>query len=131
MLNPSTSPTIFGGNPMTNHLNISRRHMLAMSAAAGGLAATGIGRASAQQPVKRIEQFDPALEKIISTSEPINSIAEGMGGPLGPVEGPVRWKEGGDLLFSDIHASKRMKDTPVQRVTVFQVKTNQATGLTR
>src|SRR5262249_1439127 len=82
-------------NLMTNHLNVSRRHMLAMSAAAGGLAATGIGRAWAQQPVKRIDQLDPVLDKIISTSEPINDIAEGMGGPLGPVEGPVWWKEGG------------------------------------
>jgi gluconolactonase len=116
---------------MTNHLNISRRQMLAMSAAAGGLATTGIGRAWAQQPVKRIDQFDPALEKIISTSEPINSIADGMGGPLGPVEGPVWWKEGGYLLFSDIHASKRMKYAPGQGVTVFQEKTNQANGLTR
>src|SRR6266446_1803969 len=120
-----------GGNLMTNHPNISRRQMLAMSAAAGGLATTGIGRASAQQPVRRIDQFDPALEKIISTAEPINSIADGMGGPLGPVEGPVWWKEGGYLLFSDIHASKRMKYTPGQGVTVFQEKTNQANGLTR
>ena len=116
---------------MTIHPNISRRQMLAMSAAAGGLATTGIGRAWAQQPVKPIDQFDPALEKIISTSEPINSIADGMGGPLGPVEGPVWWKEGGYLLFSDIHASKRMKYTPGQGVTVFQEKTNQANGLTR
>src|SRR5437660_1245206 len=116
---------------MTNHLNMSRRQMLAMSAAAGGLAATGIDCAWAQQPAKRIDQFDPALEKIISTSEPINAIADGMGGPLGPVEGPVWWKEGGYLLFSDIHASKRMKYTPGQGVTVFQEKTNQANGLTR
>src|SRR5712671_4292092 len=120
-----------GGDLMTIHLNISRRQMLAMSAAAGGLAVGGIGRASAQQPVKRIDQFDPALEKIIATAEPINYIAEGMGGPLGPVEGPVWWKEGGYLLFSDIHASKRMKYTPGQGVTVFQEKTNGANGLTR
>jgi gluconolactonase len=116
---------------MTIHHNISRRQMLAMSVAAGGLAASGIDRAFAQQPVKRIDQFDPALDKIISTSEPINYIAEGMGGALGPVEGPVWWKEGGYLLFSDIHASKRMKYTPGQSVTVFQEKTNQANGLTR
>src|SRR5215472_8968019 len=110
-------------------MQISRRHMLAMSTAAGGLAASGF--AHAQTPAKRIEQLDPALDKIISTSEPINFIAEGMGGPLGPVEGPVWWKEGGYLLFSDIHASKRMKYTPGQGVTVFQEKTNQANGLTR
>jgi gluconolactonase len=116
---------------MTNHFNMSRRHMLAMSAAAGGLAMTGNSRGFAQQGASRIEQLDPALEKIISTSEPIKAIADGMGGPLGPVEGPVWWKEGGYLLFSDIHASKRMKYTPGQGVTVFEEKTNQANGLTR
>jgi gluconolactonase len=116
---------------MTNHFNMSRREMLAMSAAAGGLAITGSGRGFAQQPASRIEQLDPALEKIISTSEPIKSIADGMGGPLGPVEGPVWWKEGGYLLFSDINASKRMKYTPGQGVSVFQEQTNQANGLTR
>ena len=116
---------------MTNHFKMSRRELLAMSATAGGLAMTGIGRGFAQQPASRIEQLDPVLEKIVSTSEPIKSIADGMGGPLGPVEGPVWWKEGGYLLFSDIHASKRMKYTPGQGVAVFQDKTNQANGLTR
>jgi gluconolactonase len=108
---------------------ISRRHMLAMSAAAGGLAAGGI--ASAQTPAGKIEQLDPALDKIISASEPVTIIADGMGGPLGPVEGPVWWKDGGYLLFSDIHASKRMKYVPGQGVTVFQENTHQANGLTR
>src|SRR5262249_45787747 len=125
-----TNPCL-GGNIMTNHHNISRRQMLAMSAAAGSLAISGIGGASAQQQIKRIEQLDPVLDKIISTSEPINDIAQGMGGPLGPVEGPVWWKEGGYLLFSDIHASKRMKSLPGQGVTVFQEKTTQANGLPR
>jgi hypothetical protein len=35
---------------MTDQFNMSRREMLAMSAAAGGLAMTGIGRGFAQQP---------------------------------------------------------------------------------
>ena len=66
---------------------ISRRHMLAMSAA-GGLAAATWSGARAQAPgAKRIEQFDPALEKIISTTEPIKDIAFGFGGPLGSAEG--------------------------------------------
>jgi gluconolactonase len=113
---------------------ISRRHMLAISA--GGVAAGGLGgldlvpRAWAQGAT-RIEQFDPALDKIVSTSEPIKEIAGGFGGELGPAEGPVWIKEGGYLLFSDINASKRMKYTPGQGVTVFQEKTNQANGLTR
>ncbi len=119
---------------------ISRRHMLALSAAAGGAAASGLGAARAQQRPRlpaeivltpRIDQFDPALDKIISTSEPIREIASGFGGPLGPAEGPLWWKEGGYLLFSDINASRRMKYTPSQGVTVFQEKTNQANGLTR
>src|ERR1700693_1221961 len=54
-----------------------------------------------------------------------------MGGPLGPTEGPLWWKEGGYLLFSDINASKRMKYAPGQGITVFQDTTNQANGLTR
>jgi gluconolactonase len=110
-------------------MQISRRHMLATSAAAGGLAASGI--ASAQTLAKRIDQFDPALEKIISSSEPIREIADGFGGPLGPAEGPLWWKEGGYLLFSDINASKRLKYTPGQGVTVFEENTHQANGLTR
>jgi gluconolactonase len=112
---------------MTTH--ISRRHMLAMSAAAGSLAAGGI--AQAQQSPTRIERLDPALDKIIDTAEPVKIIVDGLGGPLGPVEGPVWWKEGGYLLFSDIHASKRMKYAPGQGVSVFQENTNQANGLTR
>jgi hypothetical protein len=108
---------------------ISRRHMLAMSAATVAMSAMG---AHAQAPAaKRIEQFDPALDKIISTSEPIKELATGLGGPLGSAEGPVWIKEGGYLLFSDINASKRMKYTPGQGVSVFQDKTNQANGLTR
>src|SRR6266566_1576598 len=132
--------SLVGGHIMTTQPYISRRHMLALSAAAGGAAASGLGAALAQQrrplPAEivltpRIEQFDPALDKIISTSEPIREIASGFGGPLGPAEGPLWWKEGGYLLFSDINTSRRMKYTPGQGVTVFQEKTNQANGLTR
>jgi gluconolactonase len=103
--------------------------MLALSAAAGGLAVSGI-RASAQA-AKRIEQIDPALDKIISTSEPIKELASGFGGDLGPAEGPVWIKEGGYLLFSDIHNSRRMKYTPGQGISVFLEPTDRANGLTR
>src|ERR1700730_13285682 len=80
-----------GGNVMGIH-DISRRQMLAMSAAARGLA---------------------------------------IGGAPGPAEGPVWIKEGGYLLFSDIHNNKRMKYTPGQGVSVFLEPTNRANGLTR
>src|SRR5215468_10340152 len=118
-----------GGNTMSIH-DISRRRMLAMSAATGGLALSGFDRASAQA-AKRIEQYDPALDKIISTSEPIKELASGFGGDLGPAEGPVWIKEGGYLLLSDIHNNRRMKYTPGQGVSVFLEPTNRANGLTR
>src|SRR3984893_13232171 len=110
---------------------ISRRRMLAMSAAAGGLAIGGSERGASAQASKRIEQLAPELDNIISTSEPIRELGSGTGGPLGPTEGPVWWKEGGYLLFSDIHNNRRMKYTPGQGVTVFKEPTNLANGLTR
>ena len=44
--------------------DISRRHMLAISAAAGSLASGGLASAQAAQ---KIEQFDSALDNIISS----------------------------------------------------------------
>jgi hypothetical protein len=76
---------------------VSRRHMLAMTAATGVAIAS---RASAQSG-KRIERLAPELDAIISTSEPIRELASGVGGPGGPAEGPGWWKEGGYLLISD------------------------------
>src|SRR5262245_6763682 len=112
---------------MGTHHRISRRHMLALSAAASGLA---IASARAQA-AKRIEQFDSALDKIIDSAQPIKELASGFGGDLGPAEGPVWIREGGYLLFSDIHNNRRMKYTPGQGVSVFLEPTNRANGLTR
>src|SRR5215471_15026512 len=109
--------------------NISRRHLLQTAGAAGGFALAG--RAFAQAPARKIDQLAPYLYKIIAISEPIQELASGFGGDLGPAEGPVWWKEGGYLLFSDIHNNKRMKYTPGQGVTVFKEPTNRANGLTR
>ena len=80
---------------------------------------------------KRIERWAPELDKIIDPSAPIQDLADGFGGPQGPAEGPLWWKEGGYLLFSDIHNDKRMKYVPGQGVSVFQQGTNRANGLTR
>jgi gluconolactonase len=88
------------------------------------------GRASSQSS-PRIEQQAPELERIISQSEPIQHLADGFGGTLGPAEGPVWWKEGHYLLFSDIHNDKRMKYEPGKGVSVVQEPTNRANGLTR
>ena len=111
--------------------DISRRHMLALSAAAGGLAFDGGIRRAFAQASTRIEQLAPELDKIIATSEPIKELATGFGGPLGPAEGPLWWKEGGFLLFTDIHNSRRMKHVPGQAPTVDLEPSNRANGLTR
>src|SRR5207245_1439116 len=79
----------------------------------------------------RIEQLSPELKNLIDPSEPIQDLAQGFGGNLGPAEGPLWWKEGRYLLFSDIHNDKRMKYVPGQPVTVFKEPTNRANGLTR
>lgn len=79
----------------------------------------------------RIEQFAPELERIVSTSEPIQHLADGFGGPEGPAEGPLWWQEGGYLLFSDIHNNRRMKYQPGAGVSLFLEPTNRANGLTR
>jgi gluconolactonase len=92
--------------------------------------AGGVSRVLSQSS-KRIEPFAPELEKIISPSEPIQELAAGLGGPLGPAEGPVWWKEGRYLLFNDMHHNRRMKYVPGQGVSVFQEPTNRANGLTR
>src|SRR5438309_6333323 len=90
---------------------ISRRHMLTMAGTAGSFALAG-GRSCFAQAGKRIEKLDPGVDAIIDTSQPVQELGSGFGGDLGPAEGPVWWKEGGYLLFSDIHNNKRMKYTP-------------------
>src|SRR5207302_713290 len=124
-----------GRTHMRKHTGISRRRLLT-TGAAGGLALTGGVRVSIAQGTKRIEQLDPGLDKIIAASESIVEHASGFGGDLGPAEGPLWWKEGGYLLFNDIHRSRRMKYTPGPGgakgvVTVDHEPTNQANGLTR
>ena len=72
----------------------------------------------------RIEQLAPELEKIISTSEPIEHLADGFGGAQGPAEGPLWWEDGGYLLFSDIHNDRRMKYQPGSGISLFLEPTN-------
>ncbi len=76
-------------------------------------------------------RLDPALDAIVAASEPIQHLADGFGGALGPAEGPLWWHEGGYLLFSDIHNNRRMKYEPGRGVSVHLEPTNRANGLTR
>jgi gluconolactonase len=80
---------------------------------------------------KRIEQFAPELDRIVSVSETIHDLADGFGGEHGPAEGPLWWKEGGYLVFSDIHNNRRMKYEPGRGVSLLLEPTNRANGLTR
>ena len=81
------------------------------------------------QSSKRIEPFAPELEKIISPSEPIQELADGFGGPLGPAEGPVWWKEGHYLLFSDMPGDHLRRWSEKDGVTTFRKPCNKSNGL--
>ncbi len=78
-----------------------------------------------------IEQISPELERIVSVDTEIEELGNGYGGDPGPTEGPLWWKEGGYLLFSDIFNDRRMKWTPSEGVSLHQQGTNRANGLTR
>ena len=78
-----------------------------------------------------IEQNAPGMDSIVSPDQAIEQLGSGYGGGHGPAEGPLWWKEGGYLLFSDIHNDRRMKWAPSEGVSVFQEPTNRANGLTR
>jgi len=109
---------------------ISRRRMLEWTAAGGLAMASGERAVGAAEIKPHIEQFDPALDKIISTEEPIRTLATGFGGG-GNTEGPVWWKEGGSLLFSSIGDNQVIKYTPGKGTSVYREKTNGANGHAR
>ena len=77
-----------------------------------------------------VEQKAEAMERIASQSQEVEWLGSGYGGGAA-VEGPVWWKEGGYLLFSDIGSNQRLKWAPGDGITVFQEPTNNANGLTR
>ena len=109
----------------------SRRKMLGMAGALGGLAVTGGIREVWAQPTRKIESMAPELDRIIGVSEPIRELAAGYGGAIGPAEGPLWWAEGRYLLFNDIQTARRIKYTPGQGASVAMEKTNEANGITR
>ncbi len=76
-----------------------------------------------------IEKVAAELDRIVSPDSEIKQLADGFGGDMGPAEGPLWWKEGGYLLFSDIHNNRRMKWDG--GLSVFREPTDRANGLTR
>ena len=78
-----------------------------------------------------IEKSAPELDRIVSADQEIEELGSGYGGDQSPAEGPVWWKDGGYLLFSDIHNNRRMKWAPGEGVTLFKEPTDRANGLTR
>ena len=109
---------------------LSRRDVLRMAGAVGGLAVSGVPELWAQS-ARRIESLAPELDRVISSSEPIRELATGYGGTIGPAEGPVWWADGHYLLFNDINTARRMKYMPGSSPTVAMEKTNEANGMTR
>jgi gluconolactonase len=78
-----------------------------------------------------IDYLSEAMKRIVASQEDAEELGSGFGGTNGPTEGPVWWLEGGYLLFSDIHGSRRMKWEPGEGISVDQEGTANANGLTR
>src|SRR5829696_6163084 len=71
------------------------------------------------------------MTRIASADQEPEELGGGFGGTNGPTEGPVWFKEGGYLLFSDIHGSRRMKWEPGKGVSLDKEGTANANGMTR
>ena len=78
-----------------------------------------------------IEQNSPELGRLLATDQEVEELGSGYGGDMGPAEGPVWWKEGGHLRFSDMHNQRRMKWDETEGVTLLAQLANNANGLTR
>ena len=78
-----------------------------------------------------VEILSDAMRRIASGDRHVEQIGEGFGGPTGPAEGPVWIAEGGYLLFSDIHNSRRMRYTPGEGVRVDRENTDGGNGISR
>lgn len=75
-----------------------------------------------------VEILSDAMKRVVSSQEDAEVLGTGFGTPT---EGPVWWKEGGYLLFSDIGNSRRIKWQPGEGTSVHQEGTDNANGMTR
>jgi gluconolactonase len=78
-----------------------------------------------------IEILSDRMRRIVGSQQDAEELGSGFGGQHGPAEGPVWWKEGGYLLFSDIHASRRMKWQAGAGISIDREGTANANGQTR
>jgi len=78
-----------------------------------------------------IEILDARMERIALADREPERLGSGYGGPTGPAEGPVWIHERGHLLFSDIHASRRMRWKEGEGITVDKEGTANGNGQTR
>ena len=79
-----------------------------------------------------VEQHAPELERLVDLNVEIEELGDGFGNAEGdPAEGPVWWKEGSYLLFSDIFNNRRMKWKEGEGFSVALDGSNQHNGLTR
>ncbi len=78
-----------------------------------------------------IEYLSDAMKRVVGPQEDHEELGSGFGGANGPTEGPVWFHEGGYLLFSDIHGSRRMRWDPGKGISVDQEGTANANGMTR
>src|SRR5437667_2872524 len=78
-----------------------------------------------------VEILAESMKRIASSQQDTEELGSGFGGRNGPAEGPVWFEEGGYLLFSDIHGSRRMKFEPGKGVSLDYDGTANANGMTR
>jgi gluconolactonase len=79
----------------------------------------------------RVEILSEAMRRIAPPERNEEQLGTGYGGIHGPAEGPVWMREGGYLLFSDIHASRRMRWDAKNGVTIDKEGTANGNGQTR
>ena len=78
-----------------------------------------------------IEQLSPELERIVSKDREIQELGTGFGAGWAPAEGPLWWKEGGYLIFSDIANNRIVKWAPGEGTSVYLDPSDYTNGLTR
>ena len=74
-----------------------------------------------------IEQLSPELERIVPPGQDVEELGKGYD----LAEGPVWYRDGSYLLFSEIDNNRRHRWTPQEGVTLFKEPTGNANGLTR